>query len=74
LRFARTSPPSGCAGDSHPQVVEHARHTLISGVPPAREIRHAKHIPLRGEELHVVARGANAHCHHRPARVRLIVR
>jgi hypothetical protein len=27
LRFARTSPPSGCAGDLHPQVVEHARHT-----------------------------------------------
>jgi len=28
LRFARTSPPSGCTGDFHPQVVEHARHTL----------------------------------------------
>ena len=28
LRFARTSPPSGCAGDLHPSVVEHARHTL----------------------------------------------
>jgi len=27
LRLARTSPPSGCAGDFHPQVVEHARHT-----------------------------------------------
>jgi hypothetical protein len=27
LRFARTSPPSGCAGDFHPQAVEHARHT-----------------------------------------------
>ena len=27
LRFARTSPPSGCAGDLHPSVVEHARHT-----------------------------------------------
>jgi hypothetical protein len=27
LRFARTSPPSGCAGDLHPQAVEHARHT-----------------------------------------------
>src|SRR3954463_8509266 len=27
LRFANTSPPSGCVGDLHPQVVEHARHT-----------------------------------------------
>ena len=30
LRFARTSPPSGCTGDFHPQVVEHARHTLLT--------------------------------------------
>jgi hypothetical protein len=28
LRFASTSPPSGCAGDFHPQAVEHARHTV----------------------------------------------
>ena len=27
LRFAITSPPSGCEGDFHPQAVEHARHT-----------------------------------------------
>jgi hypothetical protein len=27
LRFASTSPPSGCAEDLHPQAVEHARHT-----------------------------------------------
>src|ERR1039457_2590378 len=27
LRFAITSPPSGCEGDFHPRVVEHARHT-----------------------------------------------
>src|SRR5208283_1660439 len=27
LRFAITSPPSGCEEDSHPQAVEHARHT-----------------------------------------------
>ena len=27
LRFAMTSPPSGCQGDSHPRAVEHARHT-----------------------------------------------
>ena len=27
LRFAITSPPSGCEGDFHPQAVKHARHT-----------------------------------------------
>jgi len=27
LRFARPSPPSGWAGDSHPQAAGHARHT-----------------------------------------------
>ena len=27
LRFASPSPPSGWAGDSHPQAVRHARHT-----------------------------------------------
>jgi hypothetical protein len=27
LRFAITSPPSGCEGDLHPRVIEHARHT-----------------------------------------------
>ena len=27
LRFAMTSPPSGCQRDFHPQTVEHARHT-----------------------------------------------
>jgi hypothetical protein len=27
LRFAITSPPSGCEGDFHPQAVEQARHT-----------------------------------------------
>src|SRR5215472_7312854 len=26
LRFAMTSPPSGCQRDFHPQAVEHARH------------------------------------------------
>src|SRR2546425_927362 len=29
LRFAITSPPSGCEGDFHPQAVEHARHTEL---------------------------------------------
>jgi hypothetical protein len=27
LRFAMTSPPSGCQRDFHPQAVEHVRHT-----------------------------------------------
>jgi len=27
LRVASTSPPSGCAGDFHPLVIERARHT-----------------------------------------------
>src|SRR5689334_626192 len=27
LRFAMTSPPSGCQRDFHPQAVEHDRHT-----------------------------------------------
>src|SRR3954447_18326828 len=34
LRFASTSPPSGCAGDLHPLAVEHARHTVAR--TPAR--------------------------------------
>jgi hypothetical protein len=34
LRFAMTSPPSGCQGDFHPRAVEHARHTTKKpGVP-----------------------------------------
>jgi hypothetical protein len=28
LRFAFTSPPSGCEEDFHLQAVEHARHTI----------------------------------------------
>src|SRR5512135_2797712 len=39
LRFANTSPPSGCVGDLHPQAVEHARHTtkpLRGSAPAAR--------------------------------------
>ena len=35
LCFASTSPPSGCAGDFHPQVVEPARHTKKTGRPRA---------------------------------------
>jgi hypothetical protein len=34
LRFATTSPPSGCRGDFHPQAVEHARHTKKKGSIP----------------------------------------
>src|SRR3954464_6102402 len=37
LRFANTSPPSGCAGDLHPLAIEHARHTTkpLRGGPKA---------------------------------------
>ena len=34
LRFARTSPPSGCTGDFHPQAAGHAQHTAAHGVRP----------------------------------------
>src|SRR5271166_4207325 len=35
LRFAMTSPPSGCQRDFHPRAVEHARHTTksLAGIP-----------------------------------------
>ena len=33
LRFANTSPPSGCAEDFHLQVAEHARHTQPGPIP-----------------------------------------
>jgi hypothetical protein len=63
LRFASTSPPSGCAGDLHPQAVEHARHTVAgttrrlggeatggcSSMPPdqVRSARHRRSVLLR---------------------------
>ena len=34
LRFARTSPPSGCTGDFHPQAAGHAQHTAWPCGPP----------------------------------------
>src|ERR1019366_8701050 len=34
LRFANPSPPSGWIRDSHPQTVEHARHTMTGGANP----------------------------------------
>ena len=34
LRFARTSPPSGCTGDFHPQAAGHAQHTAWPFGPP----------------------------------------
>jgi len=41
LRFANTSPPSGCVGDLHPQAAIHARRTEEApgkpGAPPFRE-------------------------------------
>src|SRR5271163_143050 len=36
LRFAITSPPSGCEGDLHPKAVKHARHTIGIGGAVAR--------------------------------------
>ena len=33
LRFAMTSPPSGCQKDFHPRAVEHARHNRDRGKP-----------------------------------------
>src|SRR5215469_1694172 len=33
LRFANPSPPSGWIRDSHPQTVEHARHTKTCATP-----------------------------------------
>ena len=33
LRFANTSPPSGCVEDLHLQVVKHARHTKAGPIP-----------------------------------------
>src|SRR3954447_10752788 len=35
LRFANTSPPSGCVGDLHPHAGEHARHTTNRASRPA---------------------------------------
>src|SRR3954471_16266541 len=49
LRFANTSPPSGCVGDLHPQAVEHARHTT----KPLRGGLEAT--PVLLPRLHVVA-------------------
>src|SRR5512144_2843226 len=49
LRFARTSPPSGCAGDLHPQAVEHARHTtkpLRGRGPPAIAFSQVERFPF----------------------------
>src|SRR3954447_10198495 len=58
LRFARPSPPSGWAGDLHPQAVEHARHTVdrptgCPGGAAARGLRPAG----RRREPEEVARG-----------------
>jgi hypothetical protein len=35
LRFANTSPPSGCVKDFHLLGIEHARHTWSAGLRPA---------------------------------------
>src|SRR5664280_2064380 len=38
LRFANPSPPSGWIRDSHPQTVEHARHTMMT--LPSESVSH----------------------------------
>src|ERR1041384_8438558 len=47
LRFAMTSPPSGCQGDFHPRAVEHARHTKKRRHPPQRGAAGEKEKPPR---------------------------
>src|SRR6266550_1735454 len=41
LRFAITSPPSGCEGDLHPQAVIHARRTKKKSLRKRRRLFHA---------------------------------
>jgi hypothetical protein len=52
LRFAMTSPPSGCQGDFHPRAVEYARYTTTTGLKPvesaATESRRVRLKPLGG--------------------------
>jgi IS5 family transposase len=46
LRFAMTSPPSGCQRDFHPRAVEHARHTsevLREHAPHAHDFTHQRY-------------------------------
>src|ERR1035438_7056912 len=45
LRFAITSPPSGCEGDSHTQAVNHARRTKKEARAKARASRPACNPP-----------------------------
>src|SRR3954449_12141859 len=53
LRFARTSPPSGCAGDLHPQAVEHARHTTkpLRGRFPKPQPTSGRRLSLRSSSF-----------------------
>ena len=54
LRFANTSPPSGCVGDLHPQAVEHARRTtkpLRGGEDRDRDKRSASATRLTGSNF-----------------------
>jgi hypothetical protein len=44
LRFAMTSPPSGCQRDFHPRAVEHARHTKKS--LGELQLAEAQYLPL----------------------------
>src|SRR6267378_7554546 len=46
LRFAMTSPPSGCQRDFHPRAVEHARHTKRRLGMPSLRAHESKLEPL----------------------------
>jgi hypothetical protein len=52
LRFAITSPPSGCEGDLHPQAVKHARRT--KQIPTGRQTNgevHYQEVTVLDESL-----------------------
>src|SRR6478736_3104542 len=57
LRFANTSPPSGCVGDLHPLAIEHARHTTNPLRGRFVNRRHAPMLPVAA--VPIVARGSS---------------
>src|SRR5512135_1347902 len=68
LRFANTSPPSGCVGDLHPQAVEHARHTtnrcaelLEATVHPESAATHSLVAPYPAWDSGCMMSGAQSH-------------
>ena len=69
LRFAMTSPPSGCQRDLHPQAVEHARRTWFWGLLPKQKAcpePSRRGLACRGETRpHRTARGHESGGHTR---------